>query len=284
MQTLNTSWCSFPCKLWYSSNSCKTWCSSFHCFSFVQSCGHFSNIQLKMVINRCKWSTFTRQQNAMNENIRMLLQGWVARVTLIIIIKRYGPLVIGDYIFFCHHLFASSCKQWMQAHLLCVLVILKTLIESCWVQTAAAMFAACYFLTSGFWSSGAISGHESKTCRTQPSNICSLHTLCKWSQGPAIWPTIVSGCHCIQVVLIFARLYSSRCLLHLGPNVITLRTFITLRTSYYTCAFNEEAVFKTLQTARKCAFSCIPTKAHEISENYVIEGGEKEKIYRDDPV
>ena len=28
-------------------------------------------------------------------------------------------------------------------------------------------------------------------------------------------------------------------LLHLGPNVITLRTFITLRTSYYTCAVNK---------------------------------------------
>ena len=94
----------------------------FHCSSFMQSCSHFSNIQLKKVINR--WSTFTRQHNAMNENIRILLQGWVARVTLIIIINRYGPLVIGDYIFFCHHLFASSYKQWMQTHL-CVLVILR---------------------------------------------------------------------------------------------------------------------------------------------------------------
>ena len=28
-------------------------------------------------------------------------------------------------------------------------------------------------------------------------------------------------------------------LLHLGLNVITLRTFITFRTSYYTCAFNR---------------------------------------------
>ena len=27
-------------------------------------------------------------------------------------------------------------------------------------------------------------------------------------------------------------------LLHLGPNVITLRTFSTFRTSYYTCVFN----------------------------------------------
>ena len=171
--------------------------------------------------------------------MRILLHGRVARVTLIIIINRYGPLVIDDYYFFCHHLFASSYKQWMQAHLLCVLVTLKTLIESCWVRTAAAMFAASYFLTSGFWSSGATSGHESKTCRTPPSNICSLHTLCKGGgQGPAIWPTIVSGCHCIQVVLIFARLYSSRCLLHLGPNVITLRTFITFRTKcYYTWDF-----------------------------------------------
>ena len=34
----------------------------------------------------------------------------------------------------------------------------------------------------------------------------------------------------------------------------------------------------------KFAFSHIPTKAHEISENYVIEGGDKEKIYGDDPV
>ena len=47
---------------------------------------------------------------------------------------------------------------------------------------------------------------------------------------------------------------------------------------------DQAGVFKTLQTARKFAFSRIPTKVHEISENYVIEGGGKDKIYGDDPV
>ena len=35
-------------------------------------------------------------------------------------------------------------------------------------------------------------------------------------------------------------------LLHLGLNVITLRTFITLRTSYYTCAFNMVVMMMTM--------------------------------------
>ena len=34
-------------------------------------------------------------------------------------------------------------------------------------------------------------------------------------------------------------------------------------------------VFKTLKTVHKFAFSHISMKAHEISENYVIEGGER---------
>ena len=54
--------------------------------------------------------------------------------------------------------------------------------------------------------------------------------------------------------------------------------------SYPVQDWTKQAVFKTLKTVRKFAFSLIPTKAHEISENYVIEGGEKEKIYGDDPV
>ena len=53
--------------------------------------------------------------------------------------------------------------------------------------------------------------------------------------------------------------------------------------SYPVQEWTEQAVFKTLTTAHKFPFSRSPTKAHEISENYVIEGGEKEKIYGDDP-
>ena len=45
----------------------------------------------------------------------------------------------------------------------------------------------------------------------------------------------------------------------------------------------KQAVFKTLKTVYKFAFSRISTKAHEISENYAIEGGEKE-ICRDENV
>ena len=55
--------------------------------------------------------------------------------------------------------------------------------------------------------------------------------------------------------------------------------------SYPVQDWTKQGVFKTLQTAHKFAFSRIPTKAHEISENYVIKGGEKENIlYGDDPV
>ena len=54
--------------------------------------------------------------------------------------------------------------------------------------------------------------------------------------------------------------------------------------SYPVQDWTKQAVFKTLQTACKFAFSRIPTKLHKISENYVIEGGEKEKIYGGDPV
>ena len=36
--------------------------------------------------------------------------------------------------------------------------------------------------------------------------------------------------------------------------------------------------------ALKSVFSRIQTKAHEISKSSVIEGGEKETIYGDDPV
>ena len=43
-------------------------------------------------------------------------------------------------------------------------------------------------------------------------------------------------------------------------------------------------VFKAIKTVHKFAFSRISTKAHEISENYVIEGGEKERICGEDPV
>ena len=46
----------------------------------------------------------------------------------------------------------------------------------------------------------------------------------------------------------------------------------------------NQAVFKTLKTVHKFGFSRISTKAHEISGNYAIKGGEKEKIYGDDPV
>ena len=46
---------------------------------------------------------------------------------------------------------------------------------------------------------------------------------------------------------------------------------------------SDKWLFKTHQV-HKFAFSRISTKAHEISENYAIEGGEKEKIYGDDPV
>ena len=38
------------------------------------------------------------------------------------------------------------------------------------------------------------------------------------------------------------------------------------------------------KTVHEFAFSRISMKAHEISENYVIEGGEKEKICGVDPV
>ena len=48
--------------------------------------------------------------------------------------------------------------------------------------------------------------------------------------------------------------------------------------------WTKQAVFKTLKTVHKFAFSHISMKAHEISENYVIEGGEKGKIYGNDPV
>ena len=58
----------------------------------------------------------------------------------------------------------------------------------------------------------------------------------------------------------------------------------TIGDGVLTCQNGQWHFKKTLQTARKFAFSRIPTKAHEISENYVIEGGEKEKIYGDDPV
>ena len=54
--------------------------------------------------------------------------------------------------------------------------------------------------------------------------------------------------------------------------------------SYPVQDWSKQAIFKTLQTARKIAFSRIPTKAREISKRYVIEGGEKENIYGDDPV
>ena len=43
-------------------------------------------------------------------------------------------------------------------------------------------------------------------------------------------------------------------------------------------------LFKTKQTVPKFAFSRISTKAHEISENYVVKGGEKDKIFGDGPV
>ena len=48
--------------------------------------------------------------------------------------------------------------------------------------------------------------------------------------------------------------------------------------------WTKRAIFKTFKKVHKFVFSCIPTKMHEISKNYVIEGGEKEKIYGDDPV
>ena len=54
--------------------------------------------------------------------------------------------------------------------------------------------------------------------------------------------------------------------------------------SYPVQDWTKQAVFKTLRMVHKFALSRIPMKAHEISENYVIEGGEKEKINGDDPV
>ena len=48
--------------------------------------------------------------------------------------------------------------------------------------------------------------------------------------------------------------------------------------------WTKQAVFKTLKMAHKFVFSRIPMNAYEISENYVIKGGEKEKIYGDDRV
>ena len=54
--------------------------------------------------------------------------------------------------------------------------------------------------------------------------------------------------------------------------------------SYPVQDWTKQAVFKTLKTVHKFAFSRISTKAHEISENDVIEWGEKEKICGDDPV
>ena len=54
--------------------------------------------------------------------------------------------------------------------------------------------------------------------------------------------------------------------------------------SYPVQDWTKQAVFKTLKTVHKFAFSRIPTKAHEISETYLIERGEKEKINGDDPV
>ena len=44
----------------------------------------------------------------------------------------------------------------------------------------------------------------------------------------------------------------------------------------------KQAALKTLKTVHKFAFSHIPTRAHKISANYVIEGGEKD-ICGDDP-
>ena len=58
----------------------------------------------------------------------------------------------------------------------------------------------------------------------------------------------------------------------------------TLAISFPVQDWTKQAVFKTLQTARKFAFSRIPMKSHEISEYCVIERGEKDKIYGDDPV
>ena len=54
--------------------------------------------------------------------------------------------------------------------------------------------------------------------------------------------------------------------------------------SYPGQEWTKQAVFKTLKMLHKFVFSHIPMKVPKISENYVIEGGEKEKIYRDDPV
>ena len=46
----------------------------------------------------------------------------------------------------------------------------------------------------------------------------------------------------------------------------------------------DQAGHKTLKTVHKFAFPRISTKAHEISENYATEGGEKEKNRVDDRV
>ena len=54
--------------------------------------------------------------------------------------------------------------------------------------------------------------------------------------------------------------------------------------SYPLQDWTKQAVFKTLKMVHKFAFSRILTKAHETSENYAIEGGEKEKICGDEPV
>ena len=53
--------------------------------------------------------------------------------------------------------------------------------------------------------------------------------------------------------------------------------------SYPVLDWTKQVIFKTLRTVHKFAFSRISKKAHEISKNYVIEGGEKEKIYGDKP-
>ena len=54
--------------------------------------------------------------------------------------------------------------------------------------------------------------------------------------------------------------------------------------SYPVQDWTKQTMFKTLKTVHKFAFSRISTKAHKISENYVIEWGEKEKICGDDSV
>ena len=54
--------------------------------------------------------------------------------------------------------------------------------------------------------------------------------------------------------------------------------------SYSVQDWTKQVIFKALKTVHKFPFSCISMKAHEISKNYVIVGGEKEKICRDDRV